>query len=182
MIDTQSSDEILVEILQQKSGRNVHKAMDLLYARYSNRMLEYFYYSFNKDKEKAQDFVQDLFLKLLEKPERFDTSRKFKSWVFSVASNMCKNEYRSIGTVNKYNEQIFHELKNASDSLPEPNFSINAAISQLKDDYKNHIILRYKFKMSVREISEVLECPEGTVRSKLFYATKELSKNLTKVL
>jgi len=181
-IDSQASDEALVKILQQNPNKDKHKAMDILYARYSSRMLEYFYYSFNNNRDKAKDFVQDLFLKLLENPERFDTNRKFQSWVFTVASNMCKNEFRKIGAENKYNEFITHELKHANNSSPDSGFSINSAISQLKSDYKNHIILRYKFKMTTREISEILDCPEGTVRSKLFYATKELSKSITKSL
>ena len=59
-------------------------------------------------------------------------------------------------------------------------FIMNDALRLLKSTHKNHIILRYKFKMSIREMSEVFECPEGTVRSKLFYATKELSKHIKK--
>lgn len=179
MIDQQSSDEQLVEILHQhKIGDRVQHAMDELYDRYANKMLEYFYYSLNKDREKAKDFVQDLFLKLIEKPASFDSTRKFKPWFYSIASNMCKNEYRKIGTENKYNEFLANNLRYETDQIKEKPFSINEAINYLKNEHKNLIILRYKFKMSIREISEILQCPEGTVRSRLFYATKELSKYL----
>lgn len=175
MINNQSSDKELVEILQQSKVEDREKAMNELFLRYSNKMLEYFYYSFNKDREKAKDFVQDLFLKLLEKPESFDLNRKFKPWFYGVASNMCKNEYRKIGTKNKYDEHLKNENLQTTN---QDNFTINDALIHLKQEHKNHIILRYKFKMSIREMSEVLECPEGTVKSKLFYATKELSKHI----
>ena len=178
MIDKQSSDNELVKTLQLSRSKDKEGAMSELFLRYSNKMLEYFYYSFNKDKEKAQDFVQDLFLKLIEKPELFDVNRKFKPWFYGVAANMCKNEYRKIGTENKYNEFISNELKDTLEKPLEESFEINEALFNLNPEHKNHIILRYKFKMSIREISEVLECPEGTVRSRLFYATKELSKHI----
>ena len=46
------------------------------------------------DEEKAQDFLQDLFLKIVEKPARFKRGHAFASWLYTVAHNMCKNEYR----------------------------------------------------------------------------------------
>ncbi len=175
MIEEGYSDEMLVKVLQQDvDGKQ--KAMNELFGRYSNKMLEFFYYSFNRDREKAKDFTQDLFLKLVEKPESFNIEKNFKSWFYSIASNMCKNEYRKIGTENKYSEFVVHDSKSLHDK--EDSFVMNEALTCLKPSHKNCIILRYKFKMSIKEMSEILDCPEGTVRSQLFYATKELSKHL----
>ena len=168
---------MLVRVLQQNVG-DKQKAMNELFGRYSNKMLEFFYYSLNRDKEKAKDFTQDLFLKLVEKPESFNIDKKFKTWFYSIASNMCKNEYRKIGTENKYTERVIYESKTIENK--QDSFVMNEAITCLKPSHKNCIILRYKFKMSIKEMSEILGCPEGTVRSKLFYATKELSKHLKK--
>lgn len=165
---------MLVKVLQQDVG-DKQKAMNELFERYSNKMLEFFYYSFNKDREKAKDFTQDLFLKLVEKPESFNIDKKFKPWFYSIASNMCKNEYRKIGTENKYAAHVVNDSK--SINKREDEFVINEALCYLKPAHKSCIILRYKFKMSIKEMSEILDCPEGTVRSQLFYATKELSKH-----
>jgi RNA polymerase sigma-70 factor (ECF subfamily) len=177
LIEKEYSDEQLVRVLQQDIG-DKQKAMNELFGRYSNKMLEFFYYSFNRDKEKAKDFAQDLFLKLVEKPESFNIDKNFKSWFFSIASNMCKNEYRKKGTENKYAEFVVHDSKSAKSD--EGSFKMNEALRYLKPSQKNCIILRYKFKMSIKEMSKVLDCPEGTVRSQLFYATKELSKHIKK--
>ena len=170
---------MLLRVLQQDVG-DKQKAMNELFGRYSNKMLEFFYYSFNRDREKAKDFTQDLFLKLVEKPSAFDINKSFKSWFYSVASNMYKNEYRKNTTENKYNEFVIHDSKSSLGTSREDGFVINEALTCLKPTHKNCIILRYKFKMSIKEMGEVLECPEGTVRSQLFYATKELSKYLKK--
>ncbi len=69
-------------------------AFNELYNRYSKRLLYYFYRMLGSSQEKSRDFLQDIFIKIIERPELFDTTRKFSTWIFSVAHNMCKNEYR----------------------------------------------------------------------------------------
>src|ERR1041384_1884999 len=69
-------------------------AFDELYARYGKRLLMYFTRMMNNRKESAEDALQDLFMKIAERPELFDRSRSFKTWIFSAASNVCKNYYR----------------------------------------------------------------------------------------
>ncbi|HXU27723.1 MAG TPA: sigma-70 family RNA polymerase sigma factor, partial [Bacteroidia bacterium] len=81
-------------------------AFDELYMRYSKRLLGYFIRMLNFDKELAQDALQDLFLKIAEAPENFDRQRSFKTWVFSVAANRCKNYYRHKKIVVETHEQI----------------------------------------------------------------------------
>src|SRR5215216_5237282 len=70
------------------------RAFDNLYGRYCNALTSYFMRMMWRDREKAEDFVHDLFTKLIHRPELFDPSRSFKTWVYSVANNMCKNEYK----------------------------------------------------------------------------------------
>jgi len=71
-------------------------AFDELYARYQKRLLYYFYRMLGNSNEKAGDFLQDIFMKIIERPNHFDASRRFRTWLFSVAHNMCKNEYRRL--------------------------------------------------------------------------------------
>src|SRR6266568_4196340 len=87
---SQFTDEIL--IVRMINGDC--KAFNTLYARYKDRLLYYFYRMLGNSNEKAQDFLQDIFMKLIDKAETFDSSRKFSTWIFSIAHNMCKNEYR----------------------------------------------------------------------------------------
>ena len=67
------------------------KAFTELYTRYAKPMLYFFYQRLYQDEPKAQDFLQDLFLKIIEKPQLFDRDKKFKTWLYTVATNMCKN-------------------------------------------------------------------------------------------
>ena len=82
------------EELMQCISRGDKRAFDELYVRYAKSLLTYFMRMMWKDREKAEDFVHDLFAKIINKPELFDSTRSFKTWVFSVANNMCKNEYK----------------------------------------------------------------------------------------
>ena len=84
------SDEDLVRRL----ARGDDGAFDELYRRYRDRLLHYSCRMLGRDGEKARDFLQDLFLKLIEKPERFAPDGCFRTWIFAVAHNMCCNEYR----------------------------------------------------------------------------------------
>ena len=84
------ADEQLV--LEIQNGKEL--AFQELYDRYAKHLYQYFYRRMWKDSEKAEDFVHDLFTKLIQNPNAFDTTRSFKTWVFSVANNMTINEYK----------------------------------------------------------------------------------------
>jgi len=111
-------------------------AFDELYNRYSKRLLVYFYRMLGRNEEKAQDFLQDFFLKLIEKPHLFSSKNRFSSWVFTVASNMCKNEYRRL----KVRNQVVNEKDLDFFSHPgENNFleKISLKVSSKKFYLKN---------------------------------------------
>lgn len=65
-----------------------------MYDRYSPRMYRFFFRMLWRDAGKAEDFTQEIFLKIIEKPQLFDPERNFKTWIYTLASNLCKNEYR----------------------------------------------------------------------------------------
>lgn len=178
---TDKSDEDLMGLLRKKDQR----AFEVLYDRYSERMLNYFYKMLWQDKEKAQDFMHDLFAKIIEKPESFDVKRNFKTWFFSIANNMCKNEYRKQGIRSEVHGTVEHDIKGESgDAAPRQvdhnnfNQALSAALDDLDEVKKNTFILRYQDEMSIKEISEVMECSEGTVKSRLFYTLKFLNEKL----
>ena len=170
------SDEGLVQVLQQGKDGRKQEAFDCLYHRYAQKLGQYFYYSLNYDLEKARDFVHDLFVRLLEKPQLFNAQYEFKPWLYRVALNMCRNEYRRQDVENRYNQyssintEKYTEIDEYKDILVQ-------GIRKLNSEQRALIALRFKIKLSVKEIAEVLDCPEGTVKSRLFYTLKELSKH-----
>jgi len=177
------SDEELMESV--KVGKET--AFDELYNRYSKRLLVYFYRMLGGNEEKAQDFLQDIFVKIIEKPHLFGSKNRFSSWVFTVANNMCKNEYRRLKVRNQVvngkdldffphpGENNFLEKNLAGSEFKEVLFKELTKLDQLK---QSTFLLRFQENLSIKEISEILECSEGTVKSRLFYMTKSLAKKL----
>ena len=177
----QLSDEELMKLLSKGN----QKAFDEIYLRYSDVLFGYFMKMLARDKEKCEDMVHDLFAKIIRKPDYFNVNRSFRTWVFSVACNMCKNEYKRM-SVRKHVSNDFEptkSLKAESDTLKkvhESTFSESfyQALNALDEKHKNVFALRHFEGLSMKEIAETLEINEGTVKSRLFYATKTLAKEL----
>lgn len=167
--------------------KNDTQAFEVLYDRYAKILTNYFYKMLWKDKEKAEDFMQDFFVKIVRKPESFDPNRSFKTWMYSVANNMCKNEYRKQetrkGTKNDLDEAVYAQDIN-NDVFKEVYLNqfkheLHQQLDQLDELKKQTFLLRYYEDLSLKEISKIMECSEGTVKSRLFYTLKVLSSQLT---
>lgn len=174
------------ESLMQAISNGDKRAFDELYERYAAALLRYFMRMLWKDREKSEDFVHDLFAKIVRKPEYFDTSRSFKTWVYSVANNMCKNEYKkqevrkgmSNGLDNHYT--LYDKNTNVMNEVQDNFFqeAFQKSLIDLDIKHKEVFSLRHLEGLSIKEIAEVMEISEGTVKSRLFYATKYLAESL----
>ncbi|MCI4669272.1 MAG: RNA polymerase sigma factor [Bacteroidia bacterium] len=175
------SDEELMELIVKQDER----AFDTLYVRYSERMLNFFYRMLNRDENKSQDFLQDLFMKLLEKPYLFKKGNKFSTWIYTIASNMVKNEYRSLQVrkiVSKM-EDLSHLPIGAwmdDGDIDRQHFKmvLEKEIQNLSPKHREVFFLRFREELSIKEISEITACSEGTIKSRIFYALKRLAQNM----
>ncbi len=77
-------------------------AFEVLYLRYAPRVQGFFVRMLRRDYEKAQDFTQELFLKVYKSRNNYEKGIEFSSWIFSMAYNMCKNEYRHQSVVEEH--------------------------------------------------------------------------------
>ncbi|MBN2000446.1 sigma-70 family RNA polymerase sigma factor [candidate division KSB1 bacterium] len=178
--DKKSDEQLLVLVKKGKIA-----AFDVLYLRYSQRLLYFFYRMLNGDKDKAQDFLQETFLRIFKNAHSFNPARRFSTWVYSIAYNLCKNEYRRMSrNILEHRDEI-EEIHIQQDRTYEQKlddqFFVQAVfeqLQQLKPEQKSAFILRFQENLSTLEISEILDCPEGTVKSRLFYVTKKLAKKL----
>jgi RNA polymerase sigma-70 factor (ECF subfamily) len=177
------------EKLMQGIQRGEVSAFDELYVRYGKRLLSYFYRELGGDREKAQDFLQELFLKVVEKPQSFDTQRSFSSWIFAVAYNMCKNEYRRLDVrknteddvrLDQLSNRIGAERQSPEQEVDQKTFerALLAELEEFGDGHRSAFLLRYQLDLSIREIAQILGCSEGTVKSRLFYTTRKLAARL----
>jgi RNA polymerase sigma-70 factor (ECF subfamily) len=163
-------------------------AFDVLYNRYSHRLLHYFFKMLGGDEDRAQDFLQTLFLKIVENPKQYKKGYNFQSWIFTIAHNMCKNEYRRMETQKRFSNEIEkshleHQAddKQIDDKIDYSKFkdALYNELSKIEPDHRSIFILRFQEQLSVPEIKEIIGCSEGTVKSRLFYTTKKLAKCLS---
>lgn len=174
-----SDEELMVQVMDHHS----HPAIVELHSRYSQKLLGYFMKMLNKDLDLSQDFVQEIFLKILEKKHLYDPSKKFYTWLFTIASNMCKTSYRRV-PFNRISDdgyelnQTIHLNENLAD---KENFKqlLHESIETLEFGQKTVFVLRYMEQFSLNEIAEIMEISTGTVKSRLFYATQKIAKQLS---
>ncbi len=168
------------EELMRKIRKGSESAFTELYMRYSTSLLRYFTRMLWNNRAMAEDFLHDLFLKIINNPLQFDADRKFSTWVYSVANNMCKNEYRKRqnqlrmeGVVDNQSRDLDKELDlmSASDKL-------TMLLETLEEDDKTIFLLRYEEELSISQISQIVFMPEGTIKSRLFYLRKSLAYEL----
>lgn len=157
-------------------------AFEELYRRYSKRLLYFIYRMVSHDEAKAQDILQDVFLKLADQPYLFDVGKTFKPWVFTIAANAARKSYRGIETtvVEEAHFNTINQPASVDAVLDHKVFkrALRLELNQLKPGHKAVFVLRYQEQFSVKEISQVLAISEGTVKSRLHYVTKHLADKL----
>ena len=179
------TDEELMALIVQ--GRE--KALDELYERYHQRLFYYFIRMLNNDREKARDFLQDVFMKIIENPRAFHPERKFSTWIYAIAYNLCKNEYRRMTVRKNYREtEILQDIRAddgngyyTAEKYVDHSRFYKALIQELEmfdNEYRQIFMLRFKENFTIPQISEVTGFKEGTVKSRLHYMTKKLAVQL----
>jgi len=137
--------------------------------------------NFCKNPEDASDITQEIFLKIFRNIDKMDEKFNFTSWVLRVSKNHCIDHWRK--NRKNYNIIEFSEKTFGGDDTPEKNFVkendiiiLRRMLMQLKPDAKLLIILRDIRGHSYKEISEIMNIPEGTVKSGINRARLKLAE------
>ena len=176
--EQQSDEEIMLRIRQKE-----REAFSVMYDRYAGEMVNFFYRRLGQDEAKAQDFLHDLFLKLLNDPEKYTPGKAFRPWLYSIALNMCKNEYRKFKVREDYRLSGFSDISGSFDGIDKIDTKLfekelTTRLNLLDETHREVFLLRFQQELSIAEIAEMMGCPEGTVKSRLFYTLKALSMQL----
>jgi RNA polymerase sigma-70 factor (ECF subfamily) len=175
---SKTDEELMVQVIDHHS----HAAIMELHRRYSQKLLGYFIKMLQKDVDLAQDFVQEIFLRILEKKHLFDPEKKFYNWLFTIASNMCKTTYRRtpFNSFSKYEFELNRFSHLADDLAGKAHFKLllDKSIDSLEHGQKTVFVLRYMEHFSLQEIADIMETSIGTVKSRLFYATQKIAQQL----
>lgn len=176
-----ASDEVLADLVQK--GKKA--AWEELYERYFDVLFR-FSFGYVKNEAIAEDVVQDIFISLPEALKKFDTNRRLKTWLFTLTANRCKNVLRNtenrdrISGLFKTDPVTSYELDRSID-LQILKSEIQQAILSCSDKEKELYHLRFEMDMSINEIAETMNLPEGSVKSGLFYLLKKIRTPLKKI-
>lgn len=176
-------EELVAEI-----ARGDMSPLEELYNRYKRRIMTYAYY-FIGNRERAEDILQETFLRVFKYADRFDPGRSFSAWVYSIAANLCRDELRRKKRRQHAIADVpFDELVPfASDSSPSPRSRasgrefagrLREELRKLKPEQREVIVLHYLNGLKYREIARVLGCPIGTVQSRLHAGLKIVRERL----
>ena len=179
------SDEDLIKRFQDGD----EQAYVELVNRYRDRLMN-FVYRFTSDSEQSEDIVQETLIKLYTHKHYYKKIAKFSTWIYTIAANYAKTELRK-----KKNRKITNlsqmsadekdydlpSVQPDTDQLIESEYlekRIQSAINTLPLHFKTVIVLRDIQELSYDEISNIVEVPLGTVKSRINRARLQLQKEL----
>jgi RNA polymerase sigma-70 factor (ECF subfamily) len=163
--------------------QNRTAAFDELYDRYSGRIYAFVLRMLSGNVEAARDLTQDVFLRVVEKSDIYSNEYRFSSWIFTIASNLCKNEYRrqAVRKSDPLDEtRILAGQDNPERIADQRLFSeaLEQALAELQPAHRTVFLLRYQQDFSVRDIARIAGCAEGTVKSRLHHIIRQLGHQL----
>ena len=164
-------------VKRAKSGD--YQAFDLLVLKYQSRLISTAF-KFVKDVQIAEDVVQDSFIKAFKALESFREDSSFYTWIYRITVNTSKNflvsKKRKSELLNSdLSEEASYEVEPVETYSPEDLLQatqlkkvITETIDQLGEDTRTALTLRELDGLSYEQIADVVNCPVGTVRSRIF--------------
>ena len=161
-----------------------HKAFDELYRRYARRLQGFFFRMLGGDIELAADFTQDLFLRVWTSRDSYDCNENVSAWLFTIAYNLCRNEYRHREVQNAYLWQQSNK-EEAADSKVEISLDAKAfdlalteVLKAMQPEPRMLFALRFEEDLSLTEIAGIMNIPVGTVKSRCHYLVRKIKQKL----
>lgn len=158
------------------------RAFTELVERYQTRLLNFVYRTIG-DRDRAEDLVQEVFIRVHRHLHRFDRSKKFSTWAYTIASNLAKNELRNrsrnplvlFQTMQGSNEDEDRPLQfEDATSRPDDMYRkrhlrelVEDTVARLPEHHRQVFVLRELEGKSYEEIAEITDCNLGTVKSRL---------------
>lgn len=155
--------------------------------------LHNFVYRFVGDRETAEDIVQETFLRCLRHKHQYPNIEQVSTWLYTIAGNLAKTELRrrkrwhwvAIGPSSDEEERTAYFEPVAKDVAPgdytdarKVHTTVVDAIGELPDEFREAVQLRDLDGLSYDEIAKIIECPVGTVKSRVNRGRLRLQKQL----
>lgn len=192
MTTEREGDQLLVERVQAGDKR----AFDTLVAKYQRRLMRLVSRLVHNPAE-AEDVVQETFIKAYRALRHFRGDAAFYTWLYRIGINTAKNFLATQGRrTPTYTESLSDQADNVDDgdiprdiNTPESMLAtkqiaqtVNAAMDTLPTELRVAIVLREIEGLSYEDISAIMHCPIGTVRSRIFRAREAIAEKLKPLL
>ncbi|MCD0504411.1 RNA polymerase sigma factor RpoE [Bordetella petrii] len=176
--------------------RGDKKAFDLLVLKYQRKILRLLGRMI-RDPAEIEDVAQEAFIKAYRALPQFRGESAFYTWLYRIAVNTARNWLASAGrrpsapnAIETEDGETFNETDNLTDiSTPEAMVAsreiaetVNAVIEELPEELRTAIVLREIEGMSYEDIAQSMDCPIGTVRSRIFRAREAIATRLRPLL
>ncbi|MGH9340148.1 MAG: RNA polymerase sigma factor, partial [Acidobacteriota bacterium] len=139
-------------------------------------------YRMARDQAEAEDWTQEVFLRIFDKMGSYDGRAKFSTWLYRVTVNFCLDQLKKASRRESSLEVVAEEYSGADPSErlleKEKRRAVWQELNQLTPDLRTVLILKEFEGLSYAEISRVLDIPEGTVGSRIHEARRILAKRL----
>ncbi|BBE51505.1 ECF RNA polymerase sigma-E factor [Ferriphaselus amnicola] len=182
--------------LVERTQRGDKRAFELLVAKYQ-RKLGRLISRFIRDPAEVEDVTQEAFIKAYRALPAFRGESAFYTWLYRIGINTAKNYLLASGrrapTSTPFDAEeaegfedagLLHEVSTPENELMSKQVVevVNASLQQLPDDLRTALTLREIEGLSYEEIASVMNCPVGTVRSRIFRAREAIAQNLRPLL
>ena len=177
--------------LVRRAKKGDYRAFDLLVLKYQSRVIATAY-KYVKEKQLAEDIAQEAFIKSYKSLDSFREESSFYTWVYRIAVNTAKNY---IVSSKRREEIIMTDLSEDNNYYPEkldidsPQDILNASelrdlifatLSSLGEETRTALSLREFDGLSYEQIAEIVNCPVGTVRSRIFRGREMIEESVRK--
>ncbi len=182
--------------LVERAQRGDKHAFELLVGKYQRR-LGRLISRFVRDTAEVEDVTQEAFIKAYRALPSFRGDSAFYTWLYRIGINTAKNYLVSLGrrapTTTQYDAEesedfessdLLHDLNTPEQELMSKEVAgvVNSTLQKLPDDLRTALTLREIEGLSYEEIAEIMNCPIGTVRSRIFRARETVAANLRPLL
>lgn len=171
------------EQLMARAAAGSDTAFEELYRRYARRLKGFFFMQLGGDEELAADSMHDVFLRAYEARTRYQEGSNFRTWIFTIAYNICKNHYRN----NAYEAQLLASMDAEPISEGQIEVEMDAAVldealqqvlSELPAPLHQIFSLHYQEELTIPQVAEIMGIPAGTVKSRLHKTMTIIRKRL----
>jgi RNA polymerase sigma-70 factor (ECF subfamily) len=145
------------------------------------RPLFYYAVKITGNKEAAIDLLQEVWLRALRDIRKLRDPSAVRSWLYTIAHGIGVDSTRQARSNQRLVEHQAETLEIADDPWPsiDDAAAVHHALDKLDSKHREVLVLHFLEDFSLIEISKILDCPEGTVKSRIYYAKKALREAIT---